>query len=691
MFSPANETQFTLTIKGLAHDLRVLKFHGQETISSPFAIKVELVSERPDLDLDSLLHQQAFLAFNNSGNGIHGQIYRIAQGDSGKRLTRYSLTLVPQLAYLRHRTNQRIFQQRTVAQIIANILQEHGIHGDAYQFQLNSTYPPREYCVQYDESDLHFIQRLCHEEGIHYHFQHSEQAHLLVFGDDQTVFPQLDTPTPYVQGSGMVAQEPVVKHFNVRLETRTSRTTRRDYDFEKAGFRVEAAHSPQAQSPQPDLEDYDYPGLFVQGERGKPLTQRALERHRADYRQGEGKSDQPTLVSGHFFSLAEHPRKAWNALWLLTEVHHQGYQPQVLEENITHDSDADAEAFEQGYRNRFVATPWDVFYRPQQAYPKPRVLGSQTALVTGPEGEEIYCDAHGRIKVKFHWDREGKVDDKSSYWLRVASSWAGSSHGSVTIPRVGMEVLVTFLEGDPDQPVVSGCLANSLNPVPYPLPANKTRSVFRSRSSPQSTGFNELHLEDRAGQELIYLRAQRDMEHKVEHDSRLEVGNERHETIMGNNIVVLEAEDQRTVTADRKVELKANDYLQVASSSHTRVGQTLVAEAGQEVHIKAGANLILDAGASITLKAGGQHIVIGGGGIFSSTPIQIGGAPASGTAAAPLLPGLLGLLAVPSLLEQKHAQTAQPPGQPETPPPLKPVCKDCLLAAQAKADALVAR
>ncbi|KMN19740.1 type VI secretion system tip protein VgrG [Pseudomonas weihenstephanensis] len=691
MFSPANETQFTLTITGLAHDLRVLKFEGQETISSPFAIKVELVSERPDLDLESLLHQQAFLAFNHSGNGIHGQIYRIAQGDSGERLTRYSLTLVPQLAYLRHRTNQRIFQQRTVAQIIASILEEHGIHGDAYQFQLNSTYPAREYCVQYDESDLHFIQRLCHEEGIHYHFQHSEQAHLLVFGDDQTVFPQLGTPTAYVQGSGMVADEPVVKHFNVRLETRTSRTTRRDYDFQKAGFRVEAAHSPQAQSPQPDLEDYDYPGLFVQGERGKPLTQRALERHRADYRLAEGKSDQPTLVSGHFLSLTEHPRKAWNALWLLTEVHHQGYQPQVLEEHITHDSDTHTEAFEQGYRNRFVATPWDVFYRPQQAYPKPRVLGSQTALVTGPAGEEIYCDAHGRIKVKFHWDREGKVDDKSSYWLRVASSWAGSNHGSVTIPRVGMEVLVTFLEGDPDQPVVSGCLANSLNPVPYPLPANKTRSVFRSRSSPQSTGFNELHLEDRAGQELIYLRAQRDMEHKVEHDSRLEVGNERHETIMGNNIVVLEAEDQRTVTADRKVELKANDYLQVASSSHTRVGQTLVAEAGQEVHLKAGANLILDAGVSITLKAGGQHIVIGGGGIFSSTPIQIGGAPASGTAAAPLLPGLLGLLAVPSLLEQKQAQTAQAPEQPETPAPLKPVCKDCLLAAQAKADALVAR
>ena len=650
MFSPANDTQLSLTIEGLEHDLRVLEFQGQEAISTPFSFKIDLVSERPNLDLEGLLHRQAFLAFNTSGNGVHGQIYRIAQGDSGRRLTRYSLTLVPQLAYLAHRTNQRIFQQDTVAQIIARILEEHGILGNAYQFQLNAIYPPREYCVQYNESDLHFIQRLCHEEGIHYHFQHSGSGHVLVFGDDQTVFPRLKTPTAYVQGSGMVAEEPVIKHFSLRLETRTSRTTRRDYNFEKAGFVVEATYSPEVQTRQPDLEDYGYPGLFVRGERGKPLTRRALERHRADYRQAAGDSDQPTLVSGHFMPLSEHPRKEWNGLWLLTKVEHRGYQPQVLEESISSDPLPDATTLEQGYHNSFVATPWDVFYRPQTAWPKPRVLGSQTARVTGPAGEDIHCDAYGRIKVKFHWDREGKSDDKSSYWLRVASSWAGNNHGGVTIPRVGMEVLVTFLEGDPDQPVVSGCLANSLNPVPYPLPAHKTRSVFRSRSTPGTSGFNELHLEDRAGQELIYLRAQRDMEHKVEHDSRLEVGNERHETIRGNSIAVFEAEDQRTVTADRKVELKANDYLQVANSSHTRVGQALIVEAGQEVHLKAGANLILDAGASLTLKAGGQHIVIGPGGIFSSSEIQIGGAPITGSAAAPILPGMLEGLLAPSAL-----------------------------------------
>lgn len=650
MFNASPQTHFSLIISDFKHDLQVLSFTGQESISAPFSFDLELVSEHPDLDIESLLHKQAFLAFNDGGSGVHGQIYRIAQGDSGKRLTRYSLTLVPQLAYLAHRTNQRIFQQQTVPQIIAQILEEHGIQSDAYQFHLGSIYPARDYCVQYNESDLHYIQRLCWEEGIHYHFQHSQQGHVLVLGDDQTIFPKLDRPTAYVQDSGLVADEPVIKRFSLRLTTRTSRTTQRDYDFEKAQITLEADYRPAAQAGQPDLEDYRYPGGFLQRERGKQLTQRTLEGHRADYRQADGKSDQPTLVSGHFLELSEHPRQEWNDLWLLTSIHHEGLQPQVLEESLPSDTSDRKDDFHQGYRNTFTATPWNVLYRPQQAYEKPRILGSQTALVTGPKGEEIHCDQHGRVKVQFHWDREGQTDDKSSCWLRVASSWAGSSHGAVTIPRVGMEVLVSFLEGDPDSPLISGCLSNSANPVPYELPAHKTRSVFRSRSSPDSTGFNELHLEDRSGQELIYLRAQRDMEQKVENDSRLEVGNERKETIKGNSIAVLEAEDQRTVTADRKVQLKANDHLLVGNSSHTRVGQTLVVEAGQEVHLKAGANLILDAGASITLKAGGQHIVIGPGGIFSSSDIQIGGAPVGGTAANPILPGLVTALMAPPAL-----------------------------------------
>ncbi|MBX8544374.1 type VI secretion system tip protein VgrG, partial [Pseudomonas cichorii] len=401
MFNPSNETHFSLTIEDYEGDLQVLSFTGTESISQAFRFDVELVSENPDLDLEKLLHKQAFLAFDPQGSGIHGQIYRIAQGDAGKRLTRYTLSLVPQLQYLHHRTNQRIYQQLSAPEIIALILEEHGIKGNAYSFQLSQQCSKREYCVQYDETDLHFIQRLCEEEGIHYHFQHSEKLHLLVFGDDQTVFPKLGQPTAYVQGSGLVADVPVIKGLQLRLETRTSRVTRRDYDFEKPNMQLEAAYKPAGESTEPDLEDYDYPGQFLDRARGKFLSQRALERHRADYQQVEGWGDQTTLISGHFLELSDHPRAEWNDLWLLTEIFHEGKQPQVLEESVTSDTTDNKDDFHQGYRNRFLATPWAVFYRPALEHTKPRVLGTQTATVTGPKGEEIHCDQYGRIKVQF--------------------------------------------------------------------------------------------------------------------------------------------------------------------------------------------------------------------------------------------------------------------------------------------------
>ena len=331
MFDSANQTHFSLSIEGASHDLQVLEFTGREAISQPFVFELELVSERPDLDLESLLHQPAFLALAPAGNGIHGLIYRVAHGESGKRLSRYQLTLRPQLAYLAHRVNQRIFQHLTVAQIIGQVLEEHGIQANAYSFQLGAIYPEREYCVQYDESDLHFVQRLCEEEGIHYHFQHSTEGHVLVFGDDQTPFPKL-APTAYQQDSGLVADKPVIKRFGVRVETRSSRVTRRDYDFEKPRLLLEAAAKSAFV---PDLEDYDYPGRFVDRERGKHLSQRALERHRHDFELAEGESDQSLLVSGHFLAFTDHPRQSWNDLWLLTEIRHQGKQPQVLEESVT--------------------------------------------------------------------------------------------------------------------------------------------------------------------------------------------------------------------------------------------------------------------------------------------------------------------------------------------------------------------
>ncbi|MCL6309632.1 type VI secretion system tip protein TssI/VgrG [Pseudomonas syringae] len=670
MFAPANQTHFALTIEGLSNDLQVLALQGREAISQPFLFEVDLVSEQPSLDLETLLHKPAFLQLSPDGSGIHGQIYRASQGDSGKRLTRYAVTLRPQLAYLAHRTNQRIFQNLTVPKIIGMVLEEHGIQSNAYEFKVGTIYPERIYCVQYDESDLHFVQRLCEEEGIHYHFQHSTTGHTLVFGDDQTVFPKL-APVAYQQDSGMVATDPVIKRFDLRLETRTSRTTRRDYDFEKPRLTLESENRGDAI---PDLEDYDYPGRFVDRERGKQLAKRALERHRSDYQLAMGKSDQPLLVSGHFLALTQHPKAKWNDLWLLTEILHEGKQPQVLEESVTSDTTDLKDDFHQGYRNRFQATPWDVPNRRQLNHPKPRILGSQNAVVTGPKGEEIHCDQYGRVKVQFPWDREGQSDDKTSCWLRVSSAWAGAMYGGIAIPRIGMEVLVTFLEGDPDQPLISGCLYHKENVVPYDLPANKTRSTFKSLSSPGGGGFNELRIEDKKGQEQIFLHAQRDWDENVENDQKIRVGNERHDTVEQNSYSEFKAEEHHTVYADRKVEGRADDHLTVGANQHVKVGTGQFIEAGQEIHLSSGVKVVLEAGSELTLKAGGSFIKIDASGVTLSGPVirvNEGGSPGSGTPAAPLMPGPL------QQADADKAGAALTPAQINTLKRNAPFCEEC--------------
>ncbi len=678
MFSPANEAVFTLHIDGADHDFKVLAFTGTEALNQPFAFELELISERPDIDLASLLHHTAYLDMGQ-GAGIHGFIDRLAQGEAGKRLTRYHLCLRPQLSYLAHRTNQRIFQHLSVQQIISRLLEEHGIQGDAYRFQLNATYPERDYCTQYDESDLHFIQRLCEEEGIHYHFEHSQTGQIIVFGDDQTSFPQLQQ-IGYSQGTGLVADQPVVKRFGLRVETRPSRVTRRDYDFEKPRLLMEAAHTSQSaaeedQKPEPDLEDYDYPGRFTDRERGKQLSQIQLERHRAEQRLADGSSDQPQLRSGHFMPLSGHARADWNDLWLLTEIQHEGKQPQVLEEGVTSDTQA-SDGFTQGYRNHFKATPWQIIWRPQLNHKKPKVLGSQSAVVTGPQGEDIHCDQYGRIKVQFHWDREGQADDKTSCWLRVASSWAGDRYGGIAIPRVGMEVLITFLEADPDQPLVTGCLYHKEHEVPYELPAHKTRSVFKTLSSPGGGGHNELRIEDKKGEEQIYLHAQKDWDENIENNQTVRVGNERHDTVEANSYSEFKAEEHHTTHSDRKAEIKASDHLTVGTSQHVKLGDSYLVKAGREIHLQAGQKMVIEAGMEITLAAGGSFIKIDPGGVTLVGPnvkLNAGGAPGKGSGVGIQLP------AVPHAADADSAGSSTLLALPNEPARLASAAKDGLL------------
>ncbi|HWV10345.1 MAG TPA: type VI secretion system tip protein VgrG [Pseudomonas sp.] len=678
----ANQAHIALAIPAVDTGLQVLAFTGREMLNKPYCFDIDLVSPSADLDLDALINQTAYLSFGPSGKGVHGVIYSIEQGDSGKRLTRYRISLRPQLAYLAHRTNQRIFQHLTVPDIISQVLEDHGIQADAHRFQLGYIYPERDYCVQYDESDLHFIQRLCEEEGISFHFQHSEDGHVLVFGDDASVFPKLD-PLNYQQDSGLAASHEVVRAFGVRLETRSTKATWRDYDFEQPKLLMEGGFESEFT---PELEVYDYPGRFTDRTRGKHLAKRSLERLRTDYELAEGRSD-AYLACGHFLALAQHPRAEWNDLWLLTDVIHEGKQPQVLEESVTSNAKA-GDGFQQGYRNRFNATPWDIPFRPQLEHAKPKVLGSQTAVVTGPAGEEIHCDQYGRVKVQFHWDREAQGDDKSSCWLRVASNWAGDAYGGVAIPRVGMEVLVTFLEGDPDQPLITGCLYHAEHVVPYDLPANKTRSLFKTLSSPGGGGYNEFRIEDRKGAEQIYIHAQRDWDENVENDQKIRVGHERHDTVEANTHTEMRAEEHRTTDLDRKVEIRANDHLTVAATQHTKIGTGLFIEAGNEIHYKAGSKVVIDAGMELTANGGGSFLKLDPSGVtLSGATIKMnsGGGAGSGSGLKillPVIPGMADSDRAGNLLERATAGTKL------TPP--KGICLECLRKAMREGNATLA-
>ncbi|QRY77895.1 type VI secretion system tip protein VgrG [Pseudomonas sp. PDNC002] len=633
MFQAANQTQIQLFIDGSPSELRVLQFSGDEALDSLFRIEIDVVSERAPSP-DGLLSKRAFLAFDQQLNGIHGLIREARLGASDARFCHARLILEPHLANLALRRNQRIFQHKNAQEIISIILGEHGL--GAFSFRLSAPPPERDYCVQYDESDLAFVSRLCEEEGFHYHFEHSPGDHTLVFGDSPAAWSTIGS-VPFQSDTGLVADVPVIKHFGAGAAIRTSRVTRRDYDFEKPATLLEGKAQGDGK---PDLEDYDYPGRFLDGGRGKQLSQIALQRHAADRTKAYGGGDRP-LLSGHLITLTDHPIGANNALWTVTRVSHRGCQPQVLEEHASDNS-------EQGYHNRFEAIPGFTVHRPPLRHPKPRVLGTQTAVVTGPQGDEIYCDPYGRVKLQFHWDRDGNLDEHSSCWVRVVSGWAHDGYGHVLIPRIGMEVLVNFLEGDPDQPVVHGCLPNAHRPVPYELPEHKTRSVFKTNSTLGGGGSNELRIEDRKGAEQIYVHAQRDQDIEVEHnethwvghdrrktidhDETVHVGNNRTETVDGNETITIHKNRTKTVdkhetdhikrnwsiTVDRmKTETVKLTYLQnvglakmmnIGTVYSQNVGLHLNTIVGMNQVERIGKNRSTTIGTSMTLKVGGGLI-----------------------------------------------------------------------------------
>ena len=650
IFGNSSEAQFTFQIAGTS--FRVLEFTAVEKLSFPYEVQLSLATE-DEINLEDVMGREALLtiAGTESDRFFHGVIDRFVQVGSKGRFFLYQARLVPSLRLLALEQDCRIFQNKTVKDIVSTVLKDAGITSDRFEFRLQGRYHPKEYCVQYRETDLDFISRLLEEEGIFYFFEHSDEKHLLVFGDSTVNYQPIpgEATILYHPSDSRVPGEEFIHSFRFEREIRTSKVTLKDYNFEKPSLDLTTRAQ---ESLEKDLEVYDYPGKFDKEEDGRRLARLSLEKNLSVRDMGFGQSYCPRLTPGLTFQLSEHDLESLNQEYLLTEVNHKGIQPQELEER--------AETEEEfHYSNAFVCIPSSVQYRPPGKVRRPCVHGLQTAVVTGPSNEEIYTDEHGRVKVQFHWDREGRQDENTTCWLRVGQIWAGKGWGAVFIPRVGDEVLVDFLEGDPDKPIVVGSVYNKENQPLYPLPDEKTKSTIKTKSYPNDTGFNEIRFEDKKGEEEIFIHAQKDMNISVGNnqstsvssnrsvsagnDESKDVGNNQTISVGTKQAIEIGSNQKITVGGDRTKQVKGNEtntingtlnvtvigngntsilgdrYLLSSNFSSSIMGNRDIFVAGTDSLI-VGARLTIAAGATIVIQGGGSSIVIGPGGIiFNST------------------------------------------------------------------------
>ncbi|WJG22984.1 type VI secretion system Vgr family protein [Vibrio furnissii] len=628
--------KYQFHVEGLEDDTLVVRgFDGQETLSSEringqlchgFRYELELASRLANLTPEMVVDKVAELTLYRDDmlvQRVNGIVRCFTQGDTGHHHTFYSLTLVPALERLSLRHNSRIFQLNTVPEILSILLQEMGIND--YAFALTRDCAQREFCVQYRETDLDFLHRLAAEEGLVYSFIHEEGKHTLIFSDASDSLPKLGEPIPYNTLAGGMIESPYISALSVHTQSEVSQTALQDYSFKKPTYSfAQQAVGTEMDYQQPDYEHFDAPGRYKDDVSGKAFSQIRLDYLRRNARTATGKSNQPLLRPGVKFDLQEHLDDTLNRDWLVVRVTCQGTQPQALEEAGGNGATT--------YANQFSLIP---AHRTWRATPqaKPQVDGPMIATVVGPEGEEIFCDEHGRVKLHFPWDRYSNGDEHSSCWVRVSQGWAGSQYGMIAIPRIGHEVIVSFLNGDPDQPIVTGRTYHATNTAPYTLPDNKTKTVLRTETH-QGQGYNELSFEDQAGSEQIYLHAQKDFDGLIENDHTSVIKHDKHLTVENDRFTLIKNNQHLTVGGESRESVTGNRTLMVEGSLHVKTGSVWVNESGTEVHIKAGQKVVIEAGSEITVKAGGSFVKVDPAGVHLSgagVNLNSGGSPGSGS------------------------------------------------------------
>lgn len=638
-------------------------FTGHEAISRLFSFHASMLSEDTAIDFTQIIGASVTINVtlpDDSPRCFNGIVSQFTCTGKDGDMTRYELQMVPKLWTLTRYADCRIFHNKSVSEIVQSILDDRGID---FQPSLTGTYKPMEYCVQYRETDFNFISRLMEQYGIFYFFKHHDGQHTMILGDSSSAYQPCpgQSNVGFNLATGGLDAGDVVNAWSIGQELRSGKHSLTDYNFTTSTISLFAFESTiYSVGGNDSMEIFDYPGLHGTASDGTALAKVRMEEEEAIHKVAHGASVCRNFTTGYKFELTDHPLDAMNTCYLLTEIEH------LASVGGTYRDESSAE---DNYSNHFTCIPANVAFRPARLTPKPFVQGPQTAQVVGKssdqdsaddqssggDGEEIWVDKWGRVLVQFPWDRA----KATSCWMRVSQDWAGAGWGMFSVPRVGQEVIVSFLEGDPDRPIITGRVYNDVQTVPYALPDYGTRTTFKTHSTTGGgdDNYNELRFEDKKGSEQVFLHAEFDQDNYVKNDSREWIGNNRSlivtkdqmEKVSGNVQLQVQGNQNEKITGDWNSAVSGNFNqkstqaisIQAGTNLYEKSGEVFAHEAGQTIHLKAGMTMVLEAGTELCLKVGGNFIDINPSGVSivgTMVMINSGGSAASGPGSSPTDP-----------------------------------------------------
>lgn len=605
--------------------LRLRHLRGTEELGRLFQYELDLVSDDEQVNLQEVLGQPMTVHFD-LGDGkfryFHGLVTRFSQGGRRGSYASYRATLRPWLWFLTRRADCRIFQEMNVPDIVMQVFRDLGFTD--FSDELTGNYRTWNYCVQYRETDFNFVSRLLEQEGIYYYFKHEEEKHTLVLADSISAHEAGEgyEEVPYSPpDSRNIELTEHISSWNQTQQVQPGAFALTDYDFERPRTSLEVLLQSPRDHDKADYEIYDYPGEYLDTGDGDHYAKARLEEQQCKFHRFQGRTNAEGLAAGALFSLTDYPREDQNREYLIIST--------TIELGVAARESGDADEGAT-FDCRLTTLASDDPYRSARITPKPVVQGPQTAVVVGKEGEEIWTDQYGRVKVQFHWDRVGENDENSSCWVRVSQLWAGKGWGGIHIPRIGHEVICEFLEGDPDRPIITGRVYNADNMPPYALPDNQTQSGIKSRSSKEGTeeNFNEIRFEDKKGEEELYIHAEKDQNSVVENDRNHEIGHDKSETVGNDKKIEVGNEHSESIASNMTITVGSNltetvsvNYAEtVGAAMEVTVGAAYVQTIGAEKAVTVGksrsevigksASLVV--GKSVSEKVGGsQEVEIG--------------------------------------------------------------------------------